>query len=60
MSEKNRNIAIILSGGVGFRVGAGIPKQFIKICGKPIIAYTIEKFQNHPEIDAIEVVCVNE
>lgn len=60
MNEKQKNVAIILSGGVGSRVGAGIPKQFIKIQGKPIIAYTIEKFQNHPEIDAIEVVCVKE
>lgn len=52
------NIAIILAGGVGSRVGAEIPKQFIDICGKPVIAYTIECFQNHPEIDGIEVVCV--
>lgn len=60
MREELRNIAIILSGGIGSRVGAGIPKQFIKIQGKPIIAYTIEKFQKHSEIDAIEIVCVKE
>lgn len=52
------NTAIILAGGVGKRFGGDIPKQFIKIFGKPILIYTIEIFQNHPEIDAIEVVCV--
>ena len=52
------NVPIILAGGVGSRVGADIPKQFIKVLGKPILVYTIEAFQNHPEIDAIEVVCI--
>lgn len=51
------NIAVILAGGVGARVGADRPKQFIEVLGKPVIAYTIEEFQKHPEIDAIEVVC---
>lgn len=54
------NIAVILAGGVGNRVGAGIPKQFIEVLGKPVICYTIEKFQTHPEVDFIEVVCVEE
>ena len=52
------NIAVILAGGVGSRVGAGMPKQFVKILGKPVIVYTIEAFQKHVDIDAIEVVCV--
>ena len=58
------NIAIILAGGVGNRVGATdkfgerIPKQFVEVLGKPVLVYTIEKFQEHPDIDAIEVVCV--
>lgn len=52
------NVAVILAGGVGNRVGAGMPKQFIEVLGKPVLAYTIEAFQKHPEIDAIEVVCV--
>lgn len=51
------NVAVILAGGVGSRVGASIPKQFIKVLSKPVLAYTIEKFQNCVEIDAIEVVC---
>ena len=52
------NTVIILAGGVGRRFGADRPKQFIKIFEKPILVYTIEIYQNHPEIDAIEIVCV--
>lgn len=52
------NVAIILAGGVGSRMGAGQPKQFIEVGGKPIIAHTLERFQSHPEIDGIEIVCV--
>lgn len=58
------NIAIILAGGKGTRFGAvdaegqAVPKQFVEVFGKPVIAYTIEAFQNHPDIDAIEIVCV--
>lgn len=52
------NIAVILAGGVGNRFGADIPKQFIKVCGKPVLTYTIEIFERHAEIDAILVVCV--
>ena len=51
------NVAVILAGGVGSRVGANRPKQFIEVLGKPVLAYTIEVFQNHQEIDAVEVVC---
>ncbi len=51
------NIGIILAGGTGTRVGAGIPKQFIKVQGKPVLAYTLEIFENDPMIDAIEIVC---
>lgn len=52
------NIGIILAGGVGSRVGADIPKQFIEVLGKPVLSYTIDAFENHKEIDAILVVCV--
>ncbi len=51
------NIAIILAGGTGTRVGAGIPKQFIVVQGKTILAYTLEIFQKNENIDAIEIVC---
>lgn len=53
-----KNVAVILAGGIGSRVGEKIPKQFINIFGKPVIVYTIEKFQKHCEIDFIEVVCL--
>ncbi len=49
--------AIVLAGGVGSRVGANRPKQFVEVLGKPVLAYTIEIFQNNPKVDAIEVVC---
>lgn len=54
-----KNYALILAGGVGSRVGVGVPKQFVEILGKPVLAYTIEAYQNHPMIDGIEVVCVS-
>ena len=53
------NYVIIIAGGVGSRLGAPVPKQFVEVLGKPVIAYTMEYFQNHPEIDAIELVCVD-
>ena len=52
------NIAVILAGGIGSRVGAKIPKQFIMVLNKPVLVYTLEKFQNNKNIDAIEVVCL--
>ncbi len=52
------NIAVILAGGIGNRFGASIPKQFVEVLGKPILAYTIDAFEQHKEIDAILVVCV--
>ena len=52
------NYAIILAGGVGSRIGAKVPKQFIEVQGKPILIHTLEVFQNSNEIDAIEIVCI--
>jgi 2-C-methyl-D-erythritol 4-phosphate cytidylyltransferase len=52
------NVALILAGGTGQRMGTQIPKQFLIINDKPVIVYTLEKFQSNSEIDAIEVVCV--
>lgn len=52
-------IAVIIAGGIGSRIGADIPKQFIKVYNKPVLVYTLESFQKHPEIDAIEVVCID-
>lgn len=53
------NYLILLAGGIGNRLGAGIPKQFVNVLGKPVIAYTMQKYQEHPEIDGIELVCVD-
>ncbi|MCR5519294.1 MAG: 2-C-methyl-D-erythritol 4-phosphate cytidylyltransferase [Bacteroidales bacterium] len=53
-----KNIAMILAGGSGTRIGGEIPKQFLEVGGKPILAYTMERFQNHLHIDSIIVVCV--
>lgn len=47
-----KNIAIILSGGVGTRMGADIPKQYIMVDGKPVIIYSLEKFVNSGSVDA--------
>ena len=52
------NTAIIIAGGVGARMHFDIPKQFVNVNDKPIIIYTLAAFQKHPDIDAIEVVCL--
>jgi len=53
------NVAIILAGGTGERVGARVPKQYIEVQGKPILAYTLDNFQADTQIDAIEIVCAD-
>lgn len=53
------NIAVIFAGGVGSRMNTvSRPKQFLELNGKPIIIYTLELFDNHPEIDGIVIACV--
>ncbi len=52
-------IALIIAGGSGHRMGQDIPKQFINVYDKPVLIYTLEGFQRHPEVDAIEVVCID-
>lgn len=51
------NIAMVLAGGSGTRMGIEIPKQFIEVEGKPLIIHTIESFQKNSSIDAIVMVC---
>lgn len=51
-----KNIAVILAGGNGTRFGGDLPKQFVKVAGKTIIAHTIEAFQRCESIDEIAVV----
>ena len=53
------NIAVIIAGGSGHRMGQDIPKQFINVYDKPVLIYTLEGFQEHPQIDAIQVVCID-
>lgn len=52
------NIALVIAGGSGNRMGQDIPKQFMHIDGAPIIIYTLKAFEQHPDIDAIAVVCL--
>ena len=55
------NIAVIFAGGTGQRMNSRTkPKQFLLVYGKPIIIYTLEAFDQHPDIDAIVVVCLKE
>lgn len=53
------NFGLIIAGGSGQRMHQNIPKQFINVYDKPVIIYTLEAFQNHPEIDEIGVVCID-
>lgn len=52
------NIALLIAGGSGARMHQNIPKQFLTVNERPVIVYTLEAFQNHPEIDEIGVVCI--
>lgn len=53
------NIALIIAGGSGQRMQQQIPKQFLNVYDKPVVIYTMEAFQNHPDIDEIGVVCID-
>jgi 2-C-methyl-D-erythritol 4-phosphate cytidylyltransferase len=53
-------VGMLLAGGVGQRMGANVPKQFLEVEGKPIIIYPLEIMENHRLIDAVEVVCVKD
>ena len=53
------NIAMLIAGGKGVRMNQDIPKQFLNIKDKPVIIYTLQAFQQHPEIDEIAVVCID-
>lgn len=50
------NIALILAGGSGTRIGAELPKQYIEVEGKPILFYCVEILSDSPQIDAIQIV----
>lgn len=60
-SKPMKNIAVIFAGGTGRRMcTVSKPKQFLELNGKPVIIYTLEIFDNHPEIDGITVACLEE
>ncbi len=52
-------VALIVAAGRGDRMGQDIPKQFLNVYDKPVLIYTLESFQRHPEIDEIAVVCLD-
>lgn len=51
-----KNIAVILAGGTGSRMGSSVPKQFLQLAGRAVIEYSIETFDNHSAIDEVAVV----
>ena len=51
-----KNIAVVLAGGTGSRVGGQVPKQFLPLAGRTVIEHSIETFNNHPAIDEVAVV----
>ena len=61
LNNNTINIAVIFAGGVGSRMHSkDLPKQFLKVHGKPIIIHTLEHFEKNSEIDAIAISCVEE
>ena len=51
-----RNIAVVLAGGTGSRVGGPVPKQFMLLAGRTVIEHSIDTFCNHPAVDEVAVV----
>ena len=56
MNEKTRIFALIVAAGTGIRAGAGAPKQYRPIGGKPLLCYSVEALANHPSISGVQVV----
>lgn len=57
VAKKQKVVALLIAGGSGQRMGQDIPKQFLTVYERPVIIYTLEAFQKHPNIDEIAVVC---
>lgn len=57
---KRKNIAVVLAGGSGRRIGGDLPKQFLQVGGRRIIEYSIEAFEKNAGIDEIAVVVNND
>lgn len=58
--KKPKVSALIVAGGVGSRMGTSVPKQFIEVLGKPVIAYTLEAFSNNKGVDEIVIVTLDD
>lgn len=58
-NENQKVVALLTAAGVGSRTNQDIPKQFFHIDNKPLIIYTMEAFQKHPNVDEILVVCLD-
>ena len=52
------NTVVLLAGGMGSRMGQDIPKQFFHVNNIPVIIYTMLALEKHPEVDAIQAVCI--
>ena len=52
-------IGLLIAGGSGNRMHQDIPKQFLTVNERPVIVYTLEAFERHPEVDDIAVVCID-
>lgn len=50
------NIGLLLSGGTGTRLGGEIPKQYIEVSGRPVIAWSLERLFRHEGIEAVQIV----
>ena len=57
-NRKQKNIAVILAGGKKRINKSNIPYQFVTVKDKPVVLYTMETMQHHPQIDEIHVVCL--
>ncbi len=54
-ATRRRTVAVVLAGGTGQRIGLAIPKQLLKIAGRPILEHTLRVFENAPDIDDVIV-----
>ena len=50
------NLALVFAGGAGTRMGADVPKQFLEMAGRPVLAHALAIYESHPEIDGIYLV----
>lgn len=60
MARFDQIVALLLAGGHGCRIHSDRPKQFMEVAGIPVIAYTMRTLQEHPDVDAVYVVCAAE